>query len=153
MDKVQKAHPATEKKPREGFIDDDDEVHAELERQLSRRNPRGAAGREQTPIRAHARGLEEHRDSQEGSQESDRSLDFSQRSIARALGMLDSDPRSLVYSQEVPLERARESAMSPDLADHFSLSLDDSQQGQGNLSVNKMMRDRTLSVAGIDIRQ
>ena len=43
--------------------------------------------------------------------------------------------------------------MSPDLADRLSLSLDDSQEGQGNLSVNKTMRDRTLSVAGIEIRQ
>jgi len=67
--------------------------------------------------------------------------------------MLDSDPPSLVDSQELPLELAQESAMSPDLADRLSLSLDDSQEGQGNLSVNKTMRDRTLSVAGIGIRQ
>jgi len=67
--------------------------------------------------------------------------------------MLDSDPPSLVDSQELPLELARERAMSPDLADRLSLSLDDSQEGQGNLSVNKTMRDRTLSVAGIEIRQ
>jgi len=67
--------------------------------------------------------------------------------------MLDSDPPSLVDSQELPLELARESAMSPDLADHLTLSLDDSQEGQGNLSVNKKMRDRTLSVAGIEIWQ
>jgi len=43
--------------------------------------------------------------------------------------------------------------MSPDLADRLSLSLDDSQEGQGNLSVNKTMRNRTLSVVGIEIRQ
>jgi len=67
--------------------------------------------------------------------------------------MLDSDPPSLVVSQELPLELVPESAMSPDLADRLSLSLDDSQEGQGKLSVNKTMRDRTLSVAGIEIRQ
>jgi len=152
-DKVQQAHPGTGKEQREGFIDHHDEVDVELERQRSRRNPRGVAGREQTPIRAHARGLEEHRDSQGGLPERDRSFDFSQRRIARALGMLDSDRPSLVDSQELPLELARENAMSPDLADRLSLSLDDSHEGQGNLSVNKTMRDRTLSVAGIEIRQ
>jgi len=152
-DKVQQVHPGTGKKQREGFIDDHDEVDVELECQLSRRNPKGAAGREQTPIIAHARGLEEYRESQEGSQESHRAFDFSQRSIARVLGMLESDPPSLVDSQELPLELALLSAMSPDRADCLSLRLDDSQEGQGNLSVNKTMRDRTLSVAGIEIRQ
>jgi len=45
-DKVQQAHPGTGKEQREGSIDDHDEVHAELKRQLSRRNPRGGAGPE-----------------------------------------------------------------------------------------------------------
>jgi len=67
--------------------------------------------------------------------------------------MLDSDLLSLIDSQELLLELARERAISPDLADRLSLSLDDSQEGQGNLSVNKTMRDRTLLVAGIEIRQ
>jgi len=88
-DKVQQAHPGKGKGQLARFINDQDEIHAELERQLSRRNPRGGAGREQTPIRAPGRGLEEHRDSQEESQESDRSFDFSPRRIARALRMLD----------------------------------------------------------------
>jgi len=63
--------------------------------------------------------------------------------------MLDSDPPSLVDSHELPLELALETAMSPALPNCLSLSLDDSQKGQGNFSVNRAMRDRTLMVVGI----
>jgi len=50
----------------EGFADYHDAVHAELERQLSRRqlsgrNPRPAAVREQTPLNNHAGGLKHYR--------------------------------------------------------------------------------------------
>jgi len=56
----------------EGFADSHDAVHAELDRQLSRRqlsslNPRGADVREQTPLNNHGGGLEHNRQSQDAS--------------------------------------------------------------------------------------
>ena len=128
-DKMQQKHQI-QKERREGFADDHDAVHAELERQLSNRNPRRAAGREQTPIRTGTRRMEEHLDSQNASQASDRSFDFSQTAIGRALGMLDSDTVSIDGSQEMSLGQAPESATSPDQASRLSLSLDDTQERQ-----------------------
>ncbi len=134
-DKVRQEHRVL-KERREGFVDNHEAVHAELERQLSSRNPRRAAARELTPINTGARGLEGHPESQDASQESDRSFDFSQTAFARVLGMLDSDPASLVGSQELTLGLAREGAMSPDRANRLSLSLDDSQEGQATTGGN-----------------
>ena len=42
--------------------------------------------------------------------------------------------------------------MSPDLVDRVSLSLDDSQEGQGTLFVHKAIRNWMLSVVEIEIR-
>jgi len=74
----------------EGFADNHDTVHAELERQLSRRhlssrNPRRAAVREQTLLNNHARGLEHYRQSQDASQGSKLAFDYNQASFAQAL--------------------------------------------------------------------
>jgi len=77
-----------------------------------------------------ARGVEGHPDSQDPSQESDRSFDFTQTSLARALGLLDSDPASPDDSQELTLGLARGRATSPEVASRLSLSLEDSQEGQ-----------------------
>ena len=49
---------------REVFVDNDEAVHAELERQLSSRNLRRAAAQDLTPINTGARVLERHRESQ-----------------------------------------------------------------------------------------
>lgn len=62
-DKVQQEHRVS-KERREGFVDNHEAVHAELERQLSSRNPGRAAARELTPINTGARVLERHRESQ-----------------------------------------------------------------------------------------
>jgi len=74
----------------EGFADNHDAVDAELERQLSRRqlssrNPRRAAVREQTPVTNHAGGLEHYRQSPDASQGSELSFDYNQASFAQAL--------------------------------------------------------------------
>jgi len=67
----------------EGFADNHDTVHAELERQLSScqlfsRNPRRAAMREKTPLNNHAGGLEHYRHSQDASQGSELSFDYNE---------------------------------------------------------------------------
>jgi len=84
----------------EGFADNHDAVHAERERQLSRRqlsswNPRRAAVREQTPLNNHAGGLEHYRHSEDASQGSELSIGYNQASFAQALQMLDSHQVSL----------------------------------------------------------
>jgi len=96
----------------EGFADNHDAVHAELGRQLSRRqlpsrNPRRAAVREQTPLNNHTEGLEHYRQSQDASQGSELSFDYNQALFTPALQMLDSDPVSLDNSQELTLRLAQ----------------------------------------------
>jgi len=112
----------------EGFANNYDTVHAELERQLSSRNPRRAAVWEQTPLNNHTGGLEHYRQSQDASQGSELSLDYNQGSFAQALQMLDSDSVSLGNSQELTLGLAQEGSATPGLASQLSLSLDDSQE-------------------------
>ena len=120
----------------EGFADNHDGVHAELERQLSSRNPRRAAVREQTPLNNHAGGLEHYRQSQDASQGSELSFDYNQASFAQALQMLDSDPVSLGNSQELTLGLAQEGPATPGFASRLSLSLDDSQESDAGVGEN-----------------
>jgi len=117
----------------EGFADNRDAVHAELERQLSRPqlsrpNPRRAAVREQTPLNNQPGGLEHYRQSHDASQGSELSFDYNQPSFAQALHMLDSDPVSLGNSQELRLGLAQGGPATPGFASPLSLSLDDSQE-------------------------
>jgi len=125
----------------EGFADNHDAVHAELERQLSTRqlssrNPRRAAVREQTPLNNHAGRLEHYRQSQDASQGSELSFDYNQASFAQALQMLDSDPVSLRNSQELTLRLAQEGPATPGFASRLSLSLDDLQESDAGLEEN-----------------
>ena len=83
----------------EGFADNHGGVHAELARQLSRRQlsnqtPRRAAVREPTPLNNHAGGLEHYPQRQDASNGSELSFDYNHASFARALQMPDSDPVS-----------------------------------------------------------
>jgi len=139
-DKIQQNHRMMKERC-EGFADNHDAVHAELERQLSSRqlssrNPRRAAVREQTPVNNRAGGLEHHQQSQDASQGSELSFDYNQASFARALQMLDSDPLSLDNSQELTLGLAPERPASPDFASRLSLSLDDSQESDAGVREN-----------------
>jgi len=98
-DRIQQNHRMMQESC-EGFADNHDAVHAELEhqlstRQLSSRNPRRAAVREQRPLNNHARGLENYRQSLDASQGSELSFEYHQASFTQALQMLDSDPVSL----------------------------------------------------------
>ena len=124
-DKMQQTQHMNLKERREGFTDNHDAVHAELERQLSSRNPGRAAMREQTPVNNHAGYLEHHQHSQEASQSSELSFDYNQGAVTRALQMRDSDPVSLDNSQELMLGVAQQRTASPDFASRLSLSLDD----------------------------
>jgi len=125
----------------EGFADNHEAVHAELERQLSRRqlfsrNPTRAAVREQTPVNNHAGGLEHYRQSQDASKASEQSFDYNVVSFAQALQMLDSDPVSLGNSQELMLGLAQEGPATPGFASRLSLSLDYSQESDAGVGEN-----------------
>jgi len=129
-----------------GFADNHDAVHAELERQLSRRelssrNPRRAAVGEQTPLTNHAGGLEHYRQSQDASEGSELSFDYNQASFAHALQMLDSDPVSLGNSQELTLGLAQEGPATPGFASRLSLSLDDSKESDTGVGENGFFVD------------
>ena len=113
------------KERREGFTDNHDAVHTELERQLSSRNPGRAVMREQTPVNNHASYLEHNQHTQEASHSSELSFDYNQGAFTRALQMLDSDSVSLDNSQEQKLGLAQERIASPNFASRLSLSLDD----------------------------
>jgi len=125
----------------EGFADNHDAVYAELEcqlsrRQLSSRNPRRAAVREQTRLNNHAGGLEHYRQSQDVSQGSELSFDYNEASFAQALQMLDSDPVTLGNSQELTLGLAQEGPATPGFASRLLLSLDDSQESDAGAGEN-----------------
>ena len=125
----------------EGFAENHNAVHAELERQLSRcqlssQNPRRAAVREQTPLNNDAAGLEHYQQSQDASQGSKLSFDYNQTSFAQALQMLDSDPVSLGNSQELTLGLAQEGPATPSFASRLLLSLDDTQESDPAVGEN-----------------
>ena len=125
----------------EGFADNHDAVHAELERQLSRRqlsrrNPRRAAVREWTPLNNHAGGLQHYRPSQDGSHGSELSFDHNQASFAGALQMGDSDPVSLCNSQQLTLGLEQEVPATTGFASRLSLNLDDSQESDAGVGEN-----------------
>jgi len=122
----------------EGFADNHDEVHAELERQLSRgqltsRNPRRAAVREQTPLNKHARGSDHYRQSQDASQGSELSFDYNKASFTQGLQMLDSDPVGLGNPQEQTLGLAQEGPATPGFAGRLGLRLDDSHESDAGV--------------------
>ena len=75
-DKMQQTHHMNLKERREGFTDNHEAVHAELERQLSSWNPERAVMREQTWVNNHARYLEHHQNSQEAVQSRELSFDY-----------------------------------------------------------------------------
>ena len=115
----------------EGFTDNPEAVHAELERQRSRhhlssRNPRRAAAREHPALNNHVGGLEYYGQSQDASQGSKLSFDYNKASFAQGLQMLDSDPVSLGKAEELRLGLAQERPGTPGFASRLSLSLDNS---------------------------
>jgi len=139
-DRIQQNHRMMQESC-EGFADNHDALHAELESQLSRRhlsgrNPRRAAVREQTPLNNHAGGLEQYRQSQDASQGSEVSFDYNQASFAQALHMLDSDPVSLGNSEERTVGLAQQGPATPGFASRLSLSLDDSQESDAGAGEN-----------------
>jgi len=125
----------------EGFADNHDAVHAELEHQLSRRqlssqNPRRAALQEQTRLNNHAKCSEHYRQSQDASQGSELLFDHNQGSFAQGLQMIDSDPVSLGNSQHLTVGLAQEGPATPGFASRLSLSLDDTQESNAGVGEN-----------------
>ena len=137
VDKVQKKNQVLKERC-EGFIDNHEEVHAELERQLSSRNPSQAAAQAPTPIFTSARGLERHLESQDASPASARSLEFRQTAFARALQGLDDDPAPVTFddSLDLTLELEHKSTINPDPLSHLALNLDDSLNGPAAVGGN-----------------
>jgi len=139
-DRIQQNHPIMQESG-QGFADNDDAVHAELEgllsrRQLSSRNLKRGAVWEQTPLNNHAGGLEHYRQSQDASQGSELSLDYNQALFAQVLQMRDSDLVSLGNSQELTLGLAQERPAIPGFASGLWLSLDDSQESDAGVGEN-----------------
>jgi len=139
-DRIQQNHRMMQESC-EGFADNHDAVHGELEyqlsrRQLSSRNRRRAAVWEQTPLNNQAGGLEHYQQSQDASQGSELSFDYNQASFAQALQMLDSDPVSLGNSQELTLGLAQEGPATRGFASPLLLSLDDSQESDAGVGEN-----------------
>ncbi|PUU74246.1 hypothetical protein B9Z19DRAFT_1133590, partial [Tuber borchii] len=75
-------------------------------------------------------------ESQDASQESAKSFDFSQSAFARALRGLDAESVTFDDSLDLTLEQEQESAANPDLASRLSLNLDDFQEDQAAAGEN-----------------
>ena len=117
---------------REGFIDDNDAVYAELQRQLAGESHGQPAMQRRTPIDALVQSLPVGwgQDSRGLSQETDMSLDFSQTSVALESSFLDSDRASPEDGCHQAAELGPERAGSPDPSNRLSLSLEDFQAGE-----------------------
>ncbi|PUU80804.1 hypothetical protein B9Z19DRAFT_1123059 [Tuber borchii] len=111
MDKVNQENRVL-KERREGFADNHEAVHAELERQLSSRNPRRPAAREPTPINTGARGLVGRLESQ---LERELSSQEPRRAAAREPTPINTDGRVLEGHQESQ-DASQESAKSFDFS-------------------------------------
>jgi len=135
-EQMQKEHQVF-KERREGCDNNHDEVHAELQRLLSRQNPRRATERELTSNNR-TTPLDPQANIEEKSQTTDMLFHYSQTAFAHALRMLDSSPPSVDNSQEETLGLAPESAHSPDLACPLSLSLDECQDCLPSVSDNTL---------------
>jgi len=129
----QKIAQRLEKRPsirqvrREGFSEDNDAVYGELKHQLGNQTPGDPALRRQMPIDTHVCGLGGLEDSQNGSQETETSLELSPTSIDREKTFLDSD--GLNHGS---LDNA-EGAVDSQMSNCLSLSLEDSQSGEAGL--------------------
>jgi len=133
-EQIQKEHQVL-KEGREGFDNNHDEVHTELQRQLSRRNPRRVTERELTSNNP-TRPLNHEGNMQKTSPMTDMTFDYSQTAFAHALPMLNSSPSGLDNSQKLILALEPESVQSPDLASILSLSLNESQDCLAPVSDN-----------------
>jgi len=118
---------AVSKERQEGFDNGHDEVHVEVERELSSQNPRHAMEREQTTNINHITEFAHQANILEASQTSDMSFDRHQTAFTLAFWMLDSLLSSLDNSQELALRLDPESSQSTHLARSLSFILKNSQ--------------------------
>jgi len=109
---------------REGFLDDNAAVYADLKRQLGHQTPGDPALPRQMPIDTHVGGLGGLEDSQNRSQETETSLHLSQTSIDWELTFLDLDG-----SNHGSLDKAG-GAVDSQISNILSLSQEDSQSGE-----------------------
>ncbi|PUU72117.1 hypothetical protein B9Z19DRAFT_1139707 [Tuber borchii] len=162
------------KERREGFADNHEAVHAELERQLSSWNPRRPAAREPTPINTGARGLVGRLESQ---LERELSSQEPRRAAAREPTPINTDGRVLEGHQESQ-DASQESAKSFDFSqsafaralrgldaesvtfdDSLDLTLEQEQESAANpdlasrLSLNLDDFQEDQAAAGENVRQ
>jgi len=119
--RLEKSHSIRQEQ-RQGFTDDNEDVYAELKRQLGNQTLGDPALPRQTPITTHVSGMRGLEDSQNSSQDTKTSLDLSQTSIDWELTFLDLDPRSPHASHD-----NAGGAVHSQMSNCLSLSLDDSQ--------------------------
>ncbi|PUU80766.1 hypothetical protein B9Z19DRAFT_1123137 [Tuber borchii] len=173
MDKVNQENRIL-KERREGFADNHEAVHAELERQLSSLNPRRPAAREPTPINTGARGLVGRLESQ---LERELSSQEPRRADAREPTPINTDGRVLKGHQESQ-DASQESAKSSDFSqsafaralrgldaesvtfdDSLDLTLEQEQESAANpdlasrLSLNLDDFQEDQAAAGENVRQ
>jgi len=121
--RLEKQHSIRQER-REGFSDDNDAVYAELKSQLVNQTPGNPALSRQMPIDTNVGSLAGLEDSQNGSQETETSLDLSQTSIHRELRFLDSHG-----SNHRSLDNAG-GAVDFEMSNRLSLRLEDGQSGE-----------------------
>ena len=124
-DKVQQEHRVS-KERREGFVDNHEAVHAELERQLASRNPGRAAARDLAPINTSTRVLERHRESQLERQLSSR------------------NPRQAAGREQTPI-----GYHAGDLEEHLD-SQEESQENDGSFDYSQTAFARALGLLDDD---
>ena len=117
---------------REGFTDSWVAVAAEVQGQISNQTPGQSTPRSQTPGGLRIGTVFGRQDSQTLTQETSLSSDFTQMSDARVLSFLDSDPPSPDGLHEVSEGPPEDSAKSPTLSQHLSLSFENlDERGAG----------------------
>jgi len=119
-ERLEKQHSIWQER-REGFLDDNDAIYAELKRQLSNQTQGDPARLRQMPIDTHVGGRGRLEDSQNRLQETETSQDLSQTSIDWELTFLDSDG-----SNHGSVDNAG-GAVDSQMSNPLSLSLEDSQ--------------------------
>lgn len=116
---------------RQGYTDDWEAIIPELESRISNQTSLPPVRRQTEP---RALSLEEDWEDPNQPQGTDTSFHFSQTSIARELGLLDSDPLSPSHSREWTVGPPGGRPMSPSQSSRLSLSLEESQESEVSLA-------------------
>jgi len=140
---LEKQHSIRQER-REGFLDDNDAVYAELKHQLGNQTPGDPAQPRQMLIDTHVGGVGGLEDSQNRSKEMETSLDLSQTSIDWVLMFLDSDG-----SNHGSLDNAG-GAVDSQMSNRLSLSLPDSQSGEAGPGASRALEETSGRQDGLN---